>query len=138
MGGRSTPLHPVVLFLLVAAPFLVRPELVGGDEPHYAAMASSIAFDGDFDLRDEYAAVAAGTSAAAGPRSPARDAILALAALGAGIEAGAIASPFRSFWSLPVDQIVARSASAALVTLAAAAIFFGVARRLANRSAPAG
>ncbi len=68
MGRRSTPFHPVVLFLVVAAPFLVRPELVGGDEPHYAAMAASIAFDGDFDLQNQYSEVARGESAAAGRR----------------------------------------------------------------------
>ena len=54
------------LGLLVAAPALVRPRLVGGDEPHYALAAWSIAFDHDLDLTPDYARVADGTSPGAG------------------------------------------------------------------------
>ncbi|MEM7049043.1 MAG: hypothetical protein AAF604_05260 [Acidobacteriota bacterium] len=50
----------VVLLLLHVLPFAVRPALIGGDEPHYALMAHSLAVDGDFDLRDDYDEVAAG------------------------------------------------------------------------------
>ncbi len=60
---------PLGLALAVAAlPFLVRPQLLGGDEPHYAAMAASLAFDRDADVRNQYRDVAAGTSLAAGRR----------------------------------------------------------------------
>jgi hypothetical protein len=62
--GGISPGGALALVLLVAAAFLVRPTLIGGDEPHYAAMASSIAFDGDFDLRNQYRDVAAGSFAA--------------------------------------------------------------------------
>jgi hypothetical protein len=54
------------LALLVAAPALVRPRLIGGDEPHYALAAWSLAFDHDLDLAPDYARVAAGTSPGAG------------------------------------------------------------------------
>jgi hypothetical protein len=54
------------LVLLVASPALVRPRLIGGDEPHYALMASSLAFDRDLDLAPDYRAVADGRSAGAG------------------------------------------------------------------------
>lgn len=52
------------LFALHILPFATRPALIGGDEPHYALMAHSIARDGDFELRDDYAEVAAGSAAA--------------------------------------------------------------------------
>ncbi len=42
----------------------MRPALLGGDEPHYALMAHSIAVDHDLDLRNDYAAVDAGSNAA--------------------------------------------------------------------------
>jgi hypothetical protein len=59
----------IPLFLLHALPFLTRPALVGGDEPHYALMAHSIALDRDFDLRDDYGEVAAGSPAAGRKRA---------------------------------------------------------------------
>lgn len=52
------------LFLLHCLPFATRPALIGGDEPHYALMAHSIAVDGDFELTDDYEEVAAGSAAA--------------------------------------------------------------------------
>lgn len=55
------------LFLLHALPFLTRPAVVGGDEPHYLLLAHSIATDGDLTLDDDYDAVESG-SAAAGDR----------------------------------------------------------------------
>lgn len=54
--------------LLVAIPFLVRPELIGGDEPHYAAMAWSVAVDGDFDPANQYAQSERGEVPSAGQR----------------------------------------------------------------------
>jgi len=45
-------------------PFATRPVLIGGDEPHYALMAHSLAVDHDVALADDYAAVAAGSNAA--------------------------------------------------------------------------
>lgn len=59
----------VLLFLLHVLPFLSRPTLVGGDEVHYALMTHSIAMDGDFDLRNDYADVAKGSSAAGRKRA---------------------------------------------------------------------
>lgn len=56
-----------VLFLLHALPFFARPVLLGGDEPHFALIAHSLATDGDLELADDYGEVAAG-SAAAGKR----------------------------------------------------------------------
>lgn len=38
--------------------------LIGGDEPHYALMASSLAFDRDLQLADDYEGVASGSAAA--------------------------------------------------------------------------
>lgn len=52
------------LFLVHALPFLSRPALIGGDEPHYALMASSIAIDGDLALEADYARVPEGSVAA--------------------------------------------------------------------------
>lgn len=52
------------LFLAVALPFVTRPALIGGDEPHYALAAHSLATDGDVALENDYAAVAAGSKAA--------------------------------------------------------------------------
>ena len=54
----------ILLFVLHAAPWLVRPYLIGGDEPHYALMAHSIAVDHDIDLTQDYIRVAAGSKAA--------------------------------------------------------------------------
>ncbi|HEU5163568.1 MAG TPA: hypothetical protein VFV54_10510, partial [Thermoanaerobaculia bacterium] len=50
--------------LLHLLPFAVRPALIGGDEPHYALIAHSIATDFDLTLRDEYEEVESGSSAA--------------------------------------------------------------------------
>lgn len=50
----------VVALMLHILPFSVRPALIGGDEPHYALMAYSLAVDGDADLTNQYEAVAAG------------------------------------------------------------------------------
>lgn len=59
--------------LLVAAlhvlPFAVRPALIGGDEPHYALMAHSLAADGDLVLEDDYLEVEAGSLAAGRKRA---------------------------------------------------------------------
>ena len=51
-------------FLLHLLPFAVRPALIGGDEPHYALIAHSIATDFDLSLRDEYEDVERGSPAA--------------------------------------------------------------------------
>lgn len=59
----------VGLLLLHILPFAVRPALIGGDEPHYALMAHSVAIDGDFDLRDDYQEVAHGSAAASKKRA---------------------------------------------------------------------
>jgi hypothetical protein len=64
----KSPLPFTVALAVAALPFLVRPQLLGGDEPHYAVMAASLAFDRDTDVADEYRDVAAGTSFAAGRR----------------------------------------------------------------------
>ncbi|MFZ5788922.1 MAG: hypothetical protein ACOY3Y_20985 [Acidobacteriota bacterium] len=50
--------------VLHVLPFAVRPALIGGDEPHYALMAHSLANGGDVDLTDAYQAVAEGSKAA--------------------------------------------------------------------------
>lgn len=50
-------------------PFASRPALIGGDEPHFALMAHSLAVDRDTDLADDYAAVAAGSQAAGRTRA---------------------------------------------------------------------
>ena len=63
-GGRRGP-HPAVLvticFLLHALPFLSRPALIGGDEPHYALMAHAMAVDRTLDLEAAYRRVEAGS-----------------------------------------------------------------------------
>lgn len=55
--------------LLIAIPFLIRPELIGGDEPHYAAVAVSIAADFDFDPSNQYAESREGVRPSAGSRA---------------------------------------------------------------------
>ncbi len=60
------------LALLHSLPFLCRPVLLGGDEPHYALMARSLAVDRDLDLGADYARVRAG-SRAAGARFAGRE-----------------------------------------------------------------
>lgn len=55
--------------LLHILPFAIRPALIGGDEPHYALMAHSIATDFDLALDDDYDAVDAGSPAGGRKRS---------------------------------------------------------------------
>lgn len=65
----GTPRTAALLLLwLVASAFLARPFLIGGDEPHLAAMTSSVAFDRDFALANQYAQVELEGSSAAGKR----------------------------------------------------------------------
>jgi len=54
----------VVLCLFHILPFVGRPALIGGDEPHYALMAHSMAVDRDLELENNYVAVENGSSAA--------------------------------------------------------------------------
>ncbi len=61
--GQARTLLAVALVLHVL-PLAVRPALIGGDEPHYALMAHSLAIGGDVDLTDAYQAVAEGSNAA--------------------------------------------------------------------------
>ena len=65
-SSRGPRLFPMVLAILVlhALPFLSRPAIVGGDEPHYALMASSIANDHDLSLDDDYQRVENGSNEA--------------------------------------------------------------------------
>lgn len=72
MTRRSGPLSAsglAVLAVLHVLPFATRPRLIGGDEPHYALMAHSIAVDGDFDLGDDYGEVERGSNAAGKSRA---------------------------------------------------------------------
>lgn len=66
--GRGIAGHDRVLVLLFLAlhilPFASRPALIGGDEVHYALMASSMGVDGDLSLDEDYGRVAAGSLAA--------------------------------------------------------------------------
>lgn len=55
--------------LLHILPFVTRPALIGGDEPHYALAAHSLSTDHDLDLVDEYEAVAQGSTAAGRKRA---------------------------------------------------------------------
>jgi hypothetical protein len=66
---RRSTVVLILLFVLHAAPWLVRPYLIGGDEPHYALMAHSIAVDHDIDLTEDYLEVAAGSKAAGAKRA---------------------------------------------------------------------
>ena len=52
------------IVLLHILPFVARSTLIGGDEPHYALMAHSIAVDRDVGLVDDYRRVAQGSNAA--------------------------------------------------------------------------
>ena len=54
----------VVLCLFHILPFVGRPALIGGDEPHYALVAHSMAVDRDLELENNYVAVENGSSAA--------------------------------------------------------------------------
>jgi len=63
--GRPVPVSWWVLAaLLHLLPFAVRPALIGGDEPHYALAAHSLASDFDVELDDDYAEVERGGKAA--------------------------------------------------------------------------
>ena len=50
-------------------PLATRPALIGGDEPHYALAAHSLATSGDLDLANDYDAVEAGSPAAGEKRA---------------------------------------------------------------------
>lgn len=63
---RAGALGILILHLL---PLASRPALIGGDEPHYALMAHSIATDLDFDIRDDYSEVETGSNAAGRKRA---------------------------------------------------------------------
>ncbi len=52
------------LLLLFYAPFIVRPYVFSGDEPHYLLLANSLRWDGDLELSDDYLDVAAGSDRA--------------------------------------------------------------------------
>jgi len=56
----------VLLALLHILPFAGRPTLIGGDEPHYALMAHSLAIDHDIRLENNYLEVERGSAAAGG------------------------------------------------------------------------
>jgi hypothetical protein len=58
-----------VLSCLHLLPFVMLPALIGGDEPHYALMAHSLASDLDVDLRNDYREVEAGSKAAGRTRA---------------------------------------------------------------------
>ena len=65
--GETWPRRKVFALLafvlaLHVLPFASRAALIGGDEPHYALMASSIAFDRDLRLSDDYDAVERGAT----------------------------------------------------------------------------
>jgi len=53
-----------LLLILFFAPFLVRPTIFSGDEPHYLMVANSLILDHDLDLKDDYSAVADGSKRA--------------------------------------------------------------------------
>ena len=59
----------VAVILLHLLPLAARPALIGGDEPHYALAAHSLATDLDLELADDYAAVEAGSKAAGRKRA---------------------------------------------------------------------
>jgi hypothetical protein len=63
---RAHAVRPFLLgiFLLHLLPHASRPGIIGGDEPHYALMAHSIATEFDIDLREDYRRVEAGSNAA--------------------------------------------------------------------------
>ena len=67
MGRRARARRTALLaalFLAHSLPFFSRPALIGGDEPHYALMAHSLAVDGDLELEEDYRRVEAGSPAA--------------------------------------------------------------------------
>lgn len=68
-GWRSLRPWALTALLLHVLPFAVRPALIGGDEPHYALAAHSIAIDHDVDLRNDYDEVERGSNAAGRKRA---------------------------------------------------------------------
>jgi hypothetical protein len=64
VSRRKSTVVFILLFVLHALPWLVRPFLIGGDEAHYALMAGSIAVDRDIDLGEDYLRIADGSRAA--------------------------------------------------------------------------
>ena len=66
--ARVSPVHGLIAAALVLhiLPFVTRPDLIGGDEAHYALAAHSLATDLDLDLTDDYRAVAEGAPIAGG------------------------------------------------------------------------
>ncbi len=62
--GRTDRVLLLLLLALHILPFASRPALIGGDEVHYALMASSMGIDGDLSLEADYERVAAGSPAA--------------------------------------------------------------------------
>ena len=58
-----------IFLVLHLLPFAARPALIGGDEPHYALMAHSMAVDFDLTLEDDYAEVKEGSKAAGRKRA---------------------------------------------------------------------
>jgi hypothetical protein len=61
---RRNLLLLTLCILLHAVPFFSRPALIGGDEPHYALMAHSIAVDGSLDPLPGYRRIEAGSAEA--------------------------------------------------------------------------
>jgi len=59
----------IAALLLHLLPFVTRPALIGGDEPHYALAAYSLATDLDLELADDYDAVSKGSRAAGRKRA---------------------------------------------------------------------
>lgn len=103
--GRASARRAATLgiLLLVAAPFLVRPELIGGDEPHYAAMTWSVAVDGDFDPTNQYEQSRSGELPTAGQRF-----------LGAALEPHLVAKPAGEVSSHPIGLPVLAAAPLAM------------------------
>ena len=61
-----------IFLALHLLPFAARPALIGGDEPHFALMAYSMATDFDLDLEDDYEEVEGGSKAAGRKRAGTR------------------------------------------------------------------
>lgn len=62
MGAIAIIIVP--LLLLFIAPFVQRPEIYAGDEPHYLIVANSLRLDGDLELKSDYPKVKAGETRA--------------------------------------------------------------------------
>lgn len=58
-----------IVVILHLIPAVGRPNLIGGDEPHYALLVHSILADRDLDLEDDYREVAGGGVAAGAKRA---------------------------------------------------------------------